>query len=226
MSDWKAKARQQIHQKMAEGKTLADAISEVMPEFQTEALQDMQNDLAKRVKNELKNIWAEPPVNKLEQGQFDFGEVTFKRSDVPVRCVDDQGNVYYKHPRWSTPAEREDSLSAREDHHRSWMKRSQSELRREQTQNEIARENGFDMGAVWDEWEHHSPAANTKCWRCGLGWRAGDPFERGHSDRPESQGGTQVEWEHRSCNRSAQDNPVARPEDDMPEDDMPEDDAS
>jgi hypothetical protein len=64
------------------------------------------------------------------------------------------------------------------------------------------------MNTSWDEVKHR--ADGTTCWRCGLGWRSGDPFEQGHSDRPQSQGGVKVEWEHRSCNRSAKDNPVAR----------------
>lgn len=219
MNDWKAKAQQEIKRLIAEGKSLDEAAVEVMRTFGDEAFNDAVLDVTKRVKKELKRDWAEPPLNKLDQLQLNFGEVVFKWSDAPVRCVDDHGNVYYKHVRWSTPVERVNSLIARQEHHDSEQRRATAERRSEETQNEIARRAGFDMDAVQDKWVHDSPAANTKCWRCGLGWRAGDPFEQGHSDRPESQGGTKVEWEHRSCNRSAQDNPVARPEDDMPEDD-------
>jgi len=41
------------------------------------------------------------------------------------------------------------------------------------------------------------------CQRCGLGPRAGDPWEAGHASDVALGGGPEVRPEHRSCNRRA-----------------------
>jgi hypothetical protein len=220
MRNWKAKAIEDINELLEAGRPADEAVHQVISNFSGVIIAAAEADVSNALHCKQKKAWAEP--NDMHQLRFEFDGYEFSTSDAPVRYIDADGQERFKPARFSTGSERVDSFAAGVQHHLSKARYFEGAYSRESQQNAKMIAVGLDPEKIWDENRHQ----HTKCWRCGLGWRAGDPFERGHSDRPESQGGTQVEWEHRSCNRSAQDNPVARPEDDMPEDDMPEDDAA
>jgi hypothetical protein len=203
MRNWKAEAVERINQLVENGEEHAEAVRRVTLEYSGAILSDAEASLNNLFVQKQKKIWAEP--TGMDQLRFDYGGQEFSTSDAPVRFTDDDGKERFKPARFSTAAERSDSLEARTQHHLSWVRRSEAEHARENKQNALFISMGFDISKPWDEMRHR----DTTCWRCGLGWRAGDPFEKGHSDRPQSQGGVEVDWEHQSCNRSAQDNPVS-----------------
>jgi hypothetical protein len=206
MPNWMIEAKKKVGALVDDGHRFEDAVDEIVLEYQTEIRWEAEVKLARAFQNDQKSQWAEPPRN-MDQLRFDINGVEIAISDAPVRYVDDEGDERFKPARHSTPSEREESLAARCQHHLSWVRRSEAEHAREREQNALLDTFGLDMSLTWDQMRH----AETICWRCGTGWLAGDPFELGHCDRPESQGGTQIAWEHRSCNRSEQDNPVAKP---------------
>lgn len=220
MRNWKAEAVDQINRLVETGHSPNEAVQRIVLDFGGAIIAAAEADLNKLFVQKQKKTWAEP--DEMEQLRFDFDGNELSTSDAPVRYIDADGKERFKPARFSTASERINSIEARIQHHLSWVRRSEAEHARENKQNGLLISLGFDIEATWDEIRHH----DTTCWRCGLGWRSGDPFERGHSDRPESQGGVKVEWEHKSCNRSAQDNPVARPSDDTPWDETPKEDAA
>lgn len=203
MGNWKTEAVKRATELVDDGHHPADAVREIMLEYRSEMEWDTEAALLKLLSDKQKKAWAEPPG--MDQLRFDLGGHEISISDAPVRYIDDDGEERFKPARHSTAAERLASLEARVQHHQSWVRRSEAEHTREIQQNMLLIDLGADLAAPWDQMRH----ADTTCWRCGLGWRAGDPFEIGHCDKPQSQGGVAVAWEHRSCNRSAQDNPVA-----------------
>lgn len=206
MPTWKTDAVKRLAELVEEGRQPEDAVEDVVDEFASNIRWDAEETLLRSLSKKQKDSWAEP--EPLDQLRFDLGGHEISISDAPVRYVDEDGDERFKPARHSTAIEREDSIAARIQHHLSWVTRSEAEHSRERTQNALMIELGVDLSKTWDEIRH----SDTVCWRCLEGWRPGDPFERGHCDRPESQGGVQVAWEHRSCNRSAQDNPVANPD--------------
>jgi hypothetical protein len=211
MTDWLNDALKTLRERWERGQHEDDAIQATVAELSTLILLDAEERLNRRFKQRLKDEWAEPaPRENLNQLRFNLGDIEIAVADTPVRVVHPDGHEELKPASRSTGAEREDSIAARIQHHVSHVRRAEGEHRREVEQNHAAEALGLRIRDVaFDDLRHQ--ATGTKCWRCGLGWRAGDPFERGHSDRPASQGGVVVEWEHRSCNRSCRDNPVARP---------------
>lgn len=187
------------------GRAAEDLINELLPKYRNQIDLDAERRALSRFNADKRKAWAEP-ADDLGQLRFalnGYGEVAISAS--PVRCIGPDNEPFYKSPSHSTGAEREDSHAARIQHHLSWVRRSESELNREREQNAALTLLGVDIeNLTWEELRD----GDKVCWRCGLGYRAGDPFERGHYDRPESQGGVKTAWEHRSCNRSAQDNPT------------------
>lgn len=203
MRNWKAEAVDRINQLVEGGQPADEAVRRIVLDFGDAILSAAEADLGNLFVQKQKKMWAEP--NGMDQLRFDYGGHEFSTPDAPVRVIDADGKERFKPARFSTAAERIDSIEARIQHHLSWVRRSEAEHARENKQNGLLISLGFDINATWDEIRH----VKTVCWRCGLGWRAGDPFEKGHSDRPQSQGGVEIKWEHQSCNRSAQDNPVS-----------------
>jgi hypothetical protein len=207
--DWTTEALKKVDDLVEGGMDHNDAILETIDTYAREIRIAAEIKLNNKFLETQKKRWAEPPDDDMNQLRFSLDGHEFAISDARVRKVLPDGDITFI-PAWkSTGEERLASLAARIHHHRNWVTRSEAEHTREHQQINRAFEVGLDlMNSEWGKVRHR----DTKCWRCGGGWVDGDPFERGHSDRPRSQGGTEVEWEHRSCNRSAQDNPVARPE--------------
>lgn len=203
MRNWRTEAIERVRRLIDQGELPEDAVRQVMADYSREISYDVESSLLRSFFDQLKKEWAEPPAD-IEQLRFNLEGHEIAVPDTPVRYVDGDGQVRYKPARFSTAEERLASIEARGQHHQSWVKRCEGEHRREVKQIELLLSLGVDVTKPHDQLRH----ASTICWRCGLGWREGDPFEKGHSDRPASQGGTRIEWEHRSCNRSAQDNPV------------------
>jgi hypothetical protein len=204
MPNWKTEALKRISELVDDGKQPEDAVLEILPEYEAEMRWEAEMTLLRKFKQQQKDLWAEPR-DDMDQLRFNLEGFEFAIADAPVRYVDEDGDERFKPARFSTGSERLDSTAHRIQHHLSWVRRSEAEHSRETEQNAKLIELGIDPDRPWDKLRH----TNTVCWRCGKGWRAGDPFELGHCDKPQSQGGRQVAWEHRSCNRSAQDNPVA-----------------
>lgn len=205
MGNWKSEAIKRAAELVDDGHHPADAVREIMLDYRSEIEWDTEASLLNLLTQKQKKAWAEPPG--MEQLRFNLNGNDISIPDTPVRFVDEDGEERFKPARHSTISERLDSNAARIQHHQSWIRRSEAEHQRETLQMEVLIGLGVDINMTWDQMRH----TNTCCWRCGLGWRAGDPFEMGHCDRPQSQGGTEVSWEHRSCNRSAEDNPVSHP---------------
>lgn len=206
MAKWLDELRLKVERKTAEGVPPAVAIADVTIEYQLEVMLQFEARELRRLKKEQRERWAEPDVDT-HQLRFNFEGFEFAIPDAPVRVVDSDGEEQFKPASLSTGEERVDSLAARIQHHAQWVRRSEAEHHREQAQCLAANDLGIDLWHTpFEELRH----ASTVCWRCGGGYMPGDPFERGHSDAPASQGGTTTEWEHRSCNRRAKDNPVAR----------------
>lgn len=203
MRNWRTEAIERVRDLINEGELAEDAVREVMRDYQREINNDVELSLLRSLADQFKKEWAEPPA-EMEQLRFNLQGHEIAVPDTPVRYVDGDGQVRYKPARFSTAEERLASIEARGQHHQSWVQRCEGEHRREVEQIELLISLGVDVTKPHDQLRH----ASTICWRCGLGWREGDPFEKGHSDRPASQGGVRIEWEHRSCNRSAKDNPV------------------
>lgn len=211
MPDFLSDAVSKVNDLVESGSDPRDAVEVVLKEMGVDLMRDAENRVLVRFNAEKKKLWANLP-DRPAQLRMNFGGEEFVISDLPVRIPDGEGGVRWRPARFTTATERIDSSNARIRHHQSIIVRSESESRREEEQAARAMDLGIDLfNNVWDKVRHKD---NT-CWRCGLGWREGDQFELGHSDKPESQGGLVLEWEHRSCNRSAQDNPVARPETDQ-----------
>lgn len=208
MKSWKAEMLNRAVRLVEEGLHPEDAVRDIIPEYRSQIEWDAEASLLRLVMGKQKKAWAEPVG--MEQLRFELEGHEICTSDAPVRTVDEDGQERFKPARYSTAIEREASLQAKVLHHLSWARRSEAEHTREVQQNGLLASLGVDLSLTWDEIRHK----NNTCWRCGLGWRAGDPFEMGHNDRPASQGGVEVAWEHRSCNRSAQDNPVSSYEQD------------
>jgi hypothetical protein len=206
MNTWLTEALKRMAELVDDGKHPEDAARDVRVDYRSQIDWDAEEALLRAFNKKQKCAWAEPPID-MDQLRFDLGGHEISISDAPVRYVDDDGEERFKPARHSTAYERLDSLTARLQHHQSWVRRTESEHSREVQQNGVLSFMGIDLDQTWDQIRH----TETTCWRCLQGWRAGDPFEFGHRDRPQSQGGVEIAWEHRSCNRSAQDNPVAPP---------------
>lgn len=210
MPDFLNDAIVKVDEFMSTGMDSHDATRAVIDELKSVVMLEAEMKLHQRWKANAKREWAEPP-ERPDQLRFSHDGVEFAIPDTRVRIVDSDGDETFKSAPLTTGNERLDSSYAKIQHHQSIIRRTESEARREEEQIAVAFKVGLDLANnTWSEVMHQTQ--NTKCWRCGLGWRAGDPFECGHSDKPESQGGVVVEWEHRSCNRSSRDNPVARPD--------------
>lgn len=213
MLAWDDNAWNEITKRFDDGEDREDVIAEVADRFSHDINRKWRDDMLKKLDKHNKSLWEEPQ-GAIEQNpnqlSFDFGDVAFKIPDWPVRLVED-GEVKFIPARLSNHEQRQQSHHARIEHHRTMQIRIEAEQQRETTQNAEMELAGLDTSLPFEQLYHESNV--TRCWRCLGGWRAGDPFERGHSDAPRSQGGVVTEWEHRSCNRSAKDNPVARPVD-------------
>ena len=210
MPDFLSDAVVKLDELVQAGEDVREGAVRIIDDMHSVLLLEAEQRLLRAYRSTKKKEWAEPS-DRPDQLRLNFHGEEFAIADTPVRKVDDDGEEYFVPARFATSAERIDSLAARIYHHQSHIRRAEAEHQREERQASAAAAAGLDlMNTPWDEVKHL--AEQTTCWRCGLGWRAGDPFEMGHSDKPQSQGGVVVEWEHRSCNRSAKDNPVARPE--------------
>jgi hypothetical protein len=208
MPDFLSDAVVKLDELVEGGDDVRAAAAKVIDEMHPILLLEAESRLLAAHKKLAKKQWAEPE-DRPDQLRFNYNGFEAAISDTKVRKIDEDGVERFVPARFSTAAERLDSLAARVQHHLSHVRRAEAEHQREERQTAQAFDMGLDlMNTSWDQVRHK--ADGTTCWRCGLGWRSGDPFEQGHSDRPQSQGGVKVEWEHRSCNRSAKDNPVAR----------------
>lgn len=188
------------------GRPVEDIAEELLndPDVVEQLKWDAANRLIKRKHTNDKNDWLENDLPR-QQLQLPFGEAEFAIDDSKVRYIREDGTEDFKPARYSTGAEREESFRDKAETLRRRARVADKQKEREERQNDLAAQLGLDLrNEIWDKIRHQ----HTKCWRCGGGWRAGDPFEGGHWDKPESQGGTQETWEHRSCNRSLQDNPT------------------
>jgi hypothetical protein len=203
MPNWKTEAIKKMEALVEDGYPIEDIAREISLEYRTEIMWDAELSLAKALKKKLGETWAEPPKD-MDQLRFDLNGVDVAIPDTPVRYVDEEGEVRYKPARLSTANERAASIEARIQHHISWVARSETEHTRELEQSAYMSEQGIDADTTWDEARHR----DTICGRCRRGWEAGNPFEMGHYDKPKSQGGKLVRWEHRECNRSEGDNPM------------------
>ena len=207
MSNWVNKGVIEMRQAEVEGKNLDDVLQQILADNATNIRYDAETRLGNAFKAKQRNEWANPAEQET-QLRFPLDGMDFAIPETPVRYIDGDGEERFKSARRSTGEEREASINARHSHHLGHLIRSEAEAKREASQNSAASLQGIDLyGTPWDEVRHR----DTVCWRCLQGYRHGDPFELGHSDRPESQGGTQTRWEHMSCNRSEKDNPVADP---------------
>lgn len=205
MNGWREEAAKKLEDVWTnDGADPRDAVDVIVEEFLPQIRRDATLALLRNFKESQKKRWAEPDPD-MDQLTLRFGDDVFAIPDTPVRIVDADGDVTYKPARLSTGAERTESIEARIAHHQSHVRRAEQEHTRERQQIARAEIAGIDLwDTPWDQIRH----ANTSCWRCGLGWRAGDPFEHGHYDAPASKGGVKVDWEHRSCNRQARANPT------------------
>jgi hypothetical protein len=211
MPKWKDELRLKVERKLEEGVPLGVAFADVSADYQVEIQIEFEARELRQFKRKQRERWAEPDPDS-SQLRFSFDGFEFAIPDTPVRFVDDDGEEQFKPASVSTGEERLDSSEHRIQHHQSWVRRSEAEHRRELEQIAAANDLNIDlMHTPFEEVRH----ASTECWRCNEGYRAGDPFERGHRDAPASQGGTVTSWEHRSCNRNAGDNPVAEPDADV-----------
>jgi len=207
MSNWGNKSVAELTQAEIEGKNLDDVLQQILADNAVNIRYDAETRLGNAFKALQRNEWANPAVQEA-QLRFDLDGIEFAIPETPVRYIDGDGEERFKSARRSTGEEREASINARHSYHQGHVIRAEAEAQREASQNSLAALQGIDLSTkTWDEIRH----SNTVCWRCLQGYRHGDPFERGHSDRPESQGGAQTRWEHMSCNRSEKDNPVADP---------------
>lgn len=198
-----------VDELMSTGMDSHEATRLVIEQLQSLVILEAEMKLHQEWKARAKREWAEPP-ERPDQLRFTYEGVELAIPDTRVRLVDSDGEPTYNPAQLTTGHQRLDSSYAKIQHHQSIIRRTESEARREEEQIAVAFDLGLDVANnPWNQVRHQ--AEGTLCWRCGLSWRAGDPFESGHSDKPESQGGVVTEWEHRSCNRSARDNPVARP---------------
>lgn len=214
MSKWTDDAWNEITKRFNDGEDPENVIDDVRQRFGFEIAQQWGVDMLKKLDGFNKKQWEEPKGaldQNPDQLSFDFGGQEFAIPDWPVRVVED-GEVRFLPARLSNHEQRQRSHHARIEHHRAMQVRVEAESTREVKQNAEMELAGLNTALPFEQLYHESQG--TRCWRCLGGWRYGDPFERGHSDAPRSQGGNVTEWEHRSCNRSSRDNPVARPLDD------------
>lgn len=202
---------EEIEARTNEGEDLSVVISDVAERNSERIRFDFERKTADKLSKKFQKQWAEPAcADDPEQLTLDLGEHVFRLPDWKVQVHREDGTVVYIPAKLSTAEQRQDSHEARIQHHNSWARRIEAEHARDREQTARMASLGIDVSQPWDALRHR----DTRCWRCGLGWIKGNPFERGHSDAPKVQGGTVTEWEHRSCNRSSRDNPVARPLDD------------
>lgn len=210
MSTWLNDAKDIVRKSFEQGDTIEDAVRQVVAQNIDMIRLEAEDKLNREMKQALNHDWAEPaPASQLTQLRFQLDGNDYQIPDTPVKYVREDGTFDFKPASLSTGAEREDSVARRHEHHKSHLQRAEREHTRETRQNaELERLGIPALTRPWMEIRHL--VAGDICWRCGGGYRGpDDPFERGHCDKPASQGGTRVAWEHRSCNRSARDNPVA-----------------
>jgi len=174
------------------GRNLMAAISEIVNTHPQLVAEFVTKNLYDTIRTDLRKEWAEP----LQQPPLQLpisGAVEW----VPDRVllVDDE----FRLRRYATFDEAIESDTARIEHHRGEQERARRDRDKEREVRDIARAEGLDVTKSWDE----LTMGEEVCWRCGGGWRPGDPFESGHVGTPGSKGGVQVAWEHASCNRSA-----------------------
>lgn len=211
MTTWRDDAYGEIEKRTKDGEDVDHVVRDVADRYSVEIKFQFERDMAKKLRQQMKKEWAEPngiDADDPDQLSLALGDQVFRIPDWPVRIVADDGSVKFIPAHRSTAEQRQDSNEARIQHHQGWVRRAEAEHSRDREQTAKMARSGLDVTLPWSGLVH--TLNGTLCWRCGLGWRNGDPFERGHSDAPKVQGGTVVEWEHRSCNRSAKANPVAR----------------
>jgi len=195
----------QVNELVDAGFEYNEAIELVVAKNGTKANDMLTRKLRKRYEQDAKTEARRS--NPTQQLSFDYDNVTWA---IPARRVyieHDDGRKTIKPAGLSTGEERLKSMDQTLDECRKIAARTEAERTNEERLQSQAALRGMDLTTQPFRTELHK-VTGTKCWRCGLGYIEGDPFEMGHSDKPHSQGGIQVNWEHRSCNRSAKDNPV------------------
>jgi hypothetical protein len=211
MATWRDDVWNEITKRFKDGEDAEEVIRDVAERFQYDITRQWRDDMETKLQRHNKKLWAPPPgaINIApDQLSFEFEGDEYRIPDVPVRIVVD-GDERFIPARLSNYDQRLQSNKARLDHYISQQVRTEAEINRDGLQNAKMEQIGLDTSQPWERLEHE--LNGTRCFRCLGGWREGDPFELGHYDAPASKGGVEVRWEHRSCNRSAKANPVARP---------------
>lgn len=207
MTTWREDANEEIFRRVNQGENRDDVIADVMAKYQPQIMLQAQIDAQAKLKRAMYRKWLEPDFEV--QLSFSFSGKEWRIPDDPVRIVGPDGKATQIPAMHSTAEQRQASNELRVRRLQSLIRRSEAEQARDLRQSAEMLDAGLDLSLTWAAIQHQ--INGTKCWRCGDSVRPDDPFERGHSDAPASQGGTVTEWEHQSCNRSARANPVARP---------------
>lgn len=158
-------------------------------------LHDVERRLrAKALANQLRNQWAEPPPDRRE---LTLPGVEPCVPDRPILKA--EGKIVPRAEATFDEAIRSDGL--RVEHHEGEIRKARRDREQERTVKSAAKDAGLDVTKEL----HELRDVDQTCWHCGRGPLPGDPFERGHVGVPNSDGGREVQWEHRSCNRKARD---------------------
>lgn len=196
----------QIMARLASGEHYEDVVDSVVQANGALAGRMLKRLLVKAVEKEAKSKARRP--DGFAQLSLDFGDGTVGHiADRVVYITEADGTKIIKDARYATGAERERSLHQWMNDCKRQISIAEGEIQKEMQLQSVAALHGIDL-VNEPFYKAKAQLENIKCWRCGMGFIDGVPFESGHSDKPFSQGGTEMRWEHRSCNRSAKDNPV------------------
>jgi len=191
-----------VTEQFYEGDDLAKCIEELIEEnLQTLKEDAIDKVYADHIKNRTKE-WAGKEADH-RQMSFWHNEELLSCIDRPVRIVDeDTGEISFLPASLSNVSQRLQSLTDLIQYHLSRVRIVESEHAAEVNNASKLLAHGFDPSRPWVELRHR----DTTCWRCGGGFRIEDPFVHGHCEGAAVYGGTKVQWEHQSCNSSAQQN--------------------
>lgn len=206
MSDEKDDLVSQIIERMSGGEHYEDVVDNIVLANGQMAARMLKRVLLKAVEKEAKSKARRP--ESFGQLSIDFGNGL--HGHIPDRwiyIVEPDGTKIIKAARFSTGIERERANHQWVNDCKRQISIAEGEMQKETQLQSVAALRGIDL-VNQPFYKVKAEVEKIKCWRCGMGFLDGVPFESGHSDKPFSLGGTEMRWEHKTCNAEAKANPV------------------
>lgn len=196
----------QIMERMSDGEHYEDVVDSIVSTNGQMAARMLKRVLLKAVEKEAKSTARRP--EGFSQLSLDLGDgTTLHIPDRWIYIEEPDGTKIIKAARFSTGAERERANHQWINDCKRQISIAEGEIQREAQMQSVAALRGIDL-VNEPFYKVKAQVEDIKCWRCGMGFIDGVPFESGHSDKPFSQGGTEMRWEHDKCNKEAKANPV------------------